>query len=139
MTRSVTSSTVPSAGVRDARDGQRHQITEAVLLLGDDEEPGQQVLHDALRAEAERGAEHRGGRDQRSHWYRDDVGDLHRDDHEQDRHRHPRDHRCHGLAVFGALGADQLVAFPVLRVDAPDDPVGEPVDEPGGQQAADQQ
>ena len=60
VTRSVTSSTVPSASSVIPADAQRHQIAEAVLLLGDDEEPGQQVLHDALRAEAERGAEHRG-------------------------------------------------------------------------------
>ena len=57
---------------RDAGDRQRHQITEAVLLLGDDEEPGEQVLHDALRAETERGAEHRGRCDQRSHRDRED-------------------------------------------------------------------
>ena len=76
MTRSVTSSTVPSAGGGDAGDRERHQVTEAVLLLGDDEEPGQQVLHDALRAETERGAEHRGRRDQRPDRNREDVGDL---------------------------------------------------------------
>ena len=58
---------------------------------------------------------------------------------EQQRHRHPRDHRCDGLAVLGALGAHQLVAFPVFGVDAADDPVGGPVDEPGGQQTADHQ
>ena len=39
---------------------------------------------------------------------------------------------------FALSDAHQLVAFPVLGVDAPDDPVGAPVDEPGGQQAADQ-
>ena len=66
VTRSVTSSTVPSAGRVDAGDRERYQVAEAVLLLGDDEEPGEQVLHDALRAETECGAQHRGRRDERS-------------------------------------------------------------------------
>ena len=75
VTRSVTSSTVPSAGV-DAGHRERYQVTEAVLLLGDDEESGQQVLHHALRAETERGAQHRGRRDERSDRDGEDVGDL---------------------------------------------------------------
>ena len=65
VTRNVTSSTVPCASSAAPPMRQLNQIAEAVLLLGDDEEPRQQVLHDALRAEAERGAEHRGRRHQR--------------------------------------------------------------------------
>ena len=53
---------------------------------------------------------------------------------EQQRDRHPGDHRRDGLAVLGALRAHQLVAFLEVGVDAPDDPVGRPVDEPGHQQ-----
>ena len=66
VTRSVTSSTVPRGLLGDTGDRQRDQVTEAVLLFGDDEEPRQQVLHDALCAEAQRGAQHRGGRHQRA-------------------------------------------------------------------------
>ena len=79
-----------------------------------------------LRAEAQRGAEHRGRRDQRSDRNREDVGDLHRDHDEQQRDRHPGDHRRDRLTVLGALGADQLVALLVFGVDAPDDSVGPP-------------
>src|SRR5262245_10665819 len=39
------------------RDAELDKISEAVLLLGDEEEPAEQVLHDALRAEAERGTQ----------------------------------------------------------------------------------
>ena len=38
--------------------------------------PDEQVLHDALRAETERGAKHRGRRDQRADRDGEDVGDL---------------------------------------------------------------
>ena len=61
VTRSVTSSTVPSASLSVGPERQLHQIAEAVLLLGDDEEPGQQVLHDALGAETQCRAQHRRG------------------------------------------------------------------------------
>ena len=54
------------------------------------------------------------------------VGDLHHHDDEQQRDRHPGDHRGDGLAVLGALGAHQLVALLVFGVDAPDDPVRAP-------------
>ena len=40
---------------------------------------------------------------------------------EQQRDRHPGDHRRHRLAVLGALGAHQLVALLVVGVDAPGD------------------
>jgi hypothetical protein len=37
-----------------------HQIAEAILLFGDDEEPAQQVLNDALGSETQRCAQDRG-------------------------------------------------------------------------------
>ena len=63
VTRSVTSSTVPRASP-PAVTVSCDQITEAVLLLGDEEEPAEQILHDPLGAETERGTQHGRGRHQ---------------------------------------------------------------------------
>ena len=50
--------------VRHSSHAQLDQVAEAVLLLGDDEEPAEQVLHQPLRPETERGAQHGGRRHQ---------------------------------------------------------------------------
>ena len=71
--RRVTSSTVPRARVAAAGDRDLHDVAEAVLPLGDDEEAGQDVADDPLGAEAEADAEHRGRRDQAGDRHAEDV------------------------------------------------------------------
>ena len=61
VTRKVTSSDGADDPRRDAGDADADDVAVAVLTLGDDEEAGQQVLHQALRPEAERHAGDGGG------------------------------------------------------------------------------
>ena len=76
VTRRPTASTVPAGGA-DV-DG----VADAVLVLEDHEDAAQEVLDEALRAEAERDADDAGAGDQR----RDVVAEL-GDHHEQRRSR----------------------------------------------------
>ena len=61
------------------------------------------------------------------------------DHHEEHRDRHPGDDRCDRLPVLGALGAHQLIGFLEVRVDAAGDLLRGPVDEPGSQHREDDQ
>ena len=82
VTRSVTSSTVPVTPVVAPEVRDADEVAEPVLALGDDEEAGEDVLDDALRAEAER-----------------DAGDGGRRDQAGDRHAEPFQHQHAGDAV----------------------------------------
>ncbi len=132
VTRRVTSSTVPSAG-GVAGDGQVHHVAVAVLLLGNDEEARQDVLHDALRAETEGCTDH-GGRSgepaERDPEHAQDVDDD--DDRNADDQR-PRHHIDQRPTVFGVLRLDDEVAGGEARLDPRGISAGEPPDDAGQQ------
>ena len=83
VTRTLTYSTIPEASPRSTTSPMPD------LVLGDDEDAVEDVLHDVLRTEAETGADGRGQQRQRAERVRgEDVDDQqHRDDH----HRHVDD------------------------------------------------
>ena len=64
VTRSVTSSTVPRASSVTAAMLNWTRSPKPYCFSVMMKKPAQQVLHHALRAETERGAQHRGRRDQ---------------------------------------------------------------------------
>ena len=65
VTRRVSSSTVPVTPSGLARHRQADDVAEGELVLGEEEEPGQQVPDHLLGAEAEADADHRGRGHQR--------------------------------------------------------------------------
>ena len=136
VTRRVTSSTVPVAGSACAGDADRDDVAEAVLPLGDDEEAGQHVADDPLRAEAEPDAEHGRRRDQAGH--RDAEPVEHEEDRDRvDQHdRHPGQHLGERVPVLGGLGAHEDVAAGRLPVDPVGDAAADPGHEAGQQDRA---
>ena len=65
VARSDTDSTVPVTGV-PAQLADVDDVADAVLVLDDDEDPGEEVLHEALGAEAEGDAGDPGAGDERA-------------------------------------------------------------------------
>src|SRR5580692_7645559 len=108
-------------------------VAEAVLALAGDEEPGPDVLDEALQAEAERRAEQGGGRYQACQrhaetlHYEDGGDGVH---HGQER---PAGHFRGDVAMLGRLGAHELVGLPRERIDARHDQVADPYRQPGQQ------
>ncbi len=117
VTRSVTSSTVPSASSEAPVDGDLDGVAEAVLPFGDDEEPGEDVLHDALGTETERGTEHGRRRHQAADRQFEMIEHLQRRDDVDERDQHPRDDLRHRVAMLGGLRPDQVVGLLVALVD----------------------
>ena len=119
-----------------ADDADRDDVAEAVLPLGDDEEPGEHVADDPLGAEAEPDAEHRRRGDQSGH-----------------RHAEPVEHEEHGdrvdetiatqvstwVSEWRCLAASERTSAspPVDGVDPVGDPAARPSPEPGEQHRAD--
>jgi hypothetical protein len=116
------------SGDRDPDD-----VTEPVLPLPGDEEAGADVLDESLQAEAERGADERGGRHESGQRHAEAQHDKHGGDDVDDGEDGPGDNLGHDMTVLGCLGADYFLGFGEPCVDALHDPAARPDGQPGEQ------
>src|SRR5215468_3653053 len=125
--------------LRHAGDPNADDVAEAVLPLPGEEEPGADVLDEALQAEPDRGGQQGSGRDERGQLHAEALHDQHGGHQVDDRERRPGDHLGEQVTVLGGLGADQLVALVRVRVDPSRDLAAQPLRQAGQQDRAENQ
>ena len=101
--------------------------------LPGDEEPGADVLDEALHAEPERGTDQRRGRHQPGQRDAEALHDEHGGDDVDDGQEAPGEDLRHDVAVLGRLRADQFLGSGRPGVDAFHHHAARPVGQPGQQ------